>query len=191
MAPTSCEKCAGFLRPSQEEVPFESKLIGKLSAPGVEHYKCDKCGNRLISYVGATALFEYVLNKETETIKTLPVGDFFSANQAAEVLGFTKQAFSKNPRIKRGFIISIVVDGKRLYNKKSVELYKETADGRYFIKQTVTATRWTNVVHHTPSLDIYPNIEEPRQQVRSPWSDVPINLLQSADNYSQRGILRG
>src|SRR6266567_336547 len=130
----SCEKCDGKLKECKEDVPFESKAIGKILVPGVHHYKCSKCNSSMISYIGAGTLLKYVREKEAEAIGLLPIGDFVSLNEAADVLKISKQAFNKNSRIKRGFIYSAIVGGRRVYYKKSVEEFKRTGkDGRLML----------------------------------------------------------
>lgn len=128
----ACEKCDNKLKEGREFVPFESKVLGKILVPGVHHYKCSKCGSSLISYEGAGTLLKYVSEKELEAIRSLPIGDFVSLNEAADILEISKQAFNKNTRIKRGFIYSTIVGGRRVYYKKSVEEFKRTGnkDGR-------------------------------------------------------------
>jgi hypothetical protein len=51
------------------------------------------------------------------------------------LLGITKRAFNKNPRIVRGFILSVEKDGKKYYLKKSVEQFKLSNDGRISLGQ--------------------------------------------------------
>jgi hypothetical protein len=112
-------------------LPFNSKAIGKLSVPGIEQFKCTKCGNTLVSLNETDKILDFVNRKEQEAINRLPIGDFLSMNEAAGILGVSKQAFNKNPRIKRGFIYFIKKDGRKYYYKKSVEEFKRTGkDGR-------------------------------------------------------------
>lgn len=134
MTQISCEKCDGKLKESREVVPFESKAIGKIFVPGVHHYKCSKCGSSMVSYVGAGTLLKYVREKENEAIGLLPAKDFLSLNEAAYILGISKQAFNKNSQIKKGFIYSMIIGGRRHYYKKSVEEFKLTGkDGRILL----------------------------------------------------------
>jgi hypothetical protein len=128
-----CEKCTGKSKECTDAVSFESKVVGKMLVPGVHQYKCPQCKSRLISYEGARTLFNYVKGKEADAVKSLPIGEFITAAQAIEILGVSKQAFSKNPRIKRGMILSVGIDGRNLYHKKSVELFKELNDGRFMV----------------------------------------------------------
>jgi len=178
-----CDRCNGMLYEVVGNVPFESKLIGSVSVPNVSHIKCNKCDHYLISFEGSKQIYSFLDEQENEAIKLLPIGDFVSPKQACQILGFTKQAFSKNHRIKRGFILSITIDGKKLYNRKSVVLFKATNDGRFLIKQPEAVTRWSNVVQNIPVMNIYPNIESSNIKVTSAWKDVPLSLLYMPDNY--------
>jgi len=71
--------------------------------------------------------------KERELINKLPVGEFLSVNEVIDILQITKQAFSKNNKIKRGFIYYVEKGKKKLYHKKSVELFKKKGDGRFLL----------------------------------------------------------
>jgi predicted transcriptional regulator len=110
--------------------PFESKVLGDVSVPGLEYFQCQGCGDVLFSSVMAQKAYEYLELVEREAIGSLPVKEFISQTEAADVLGITKQAFSKNPRIKRGFIYFTKVGEKKLFYKKSVEEFSRTGDGR-------------------------------------------------------------
>ena len=70
-----------------------------------------------------------------EFLNSQLMANFISISEAIEILGITKQAFSKNKKINRGFIYFIEKDDKKLFLKESVELYKETKDGRFSIKE--------------------------------------------------------
>lgn len=55
---------------------------------------------------------------------------FISVKDVAAILGITRQAVEKSLVIK-GLTYNIVVMGVRYWLRKSVELYKETGDGRF------------------------------------------------------------
>ncbi len=127
---TKCEYCDGKITKVKTSLPFKSKALGTVTVPDIEQYTCSKCGNSSLSLDEANKVSQYVRDKEQHVISNLPVCDFISLNQAAELLDITKQAFSKHPRIKRGFIYSTTIDGKKFFYKRSVEAFKETRDGR-------------------------------------------------------------
>ena len=76
-------------------------------------------------------MIDFVQNREQEAIDNLPFSEFIALNEAAEILGYTKQAFSKNPRIRRGMILSGTKGGRKYYVRKSVELFKVKKSGKY------------------------------------------------------------
>ncbi len=127
-----CDLCNGEITTIIGSVNFKSKMLGTVSVPAIKHSKCMNCGEILIDYSESKKAHAYIIKREIETLKSLPIGDFISANIAADILGITKQAFSKHSRIKRGFIYSVTQDdGKKRYYKKSVEEFKRTGkDGR-------------------------------------------------------------
>ena len=52
------------------------------------------------------------------------------------MLDITKQAFSKNPKIKNGFIFSVKVGSRKYYHSKSVEQFKLKGDGRFTLRKS-------------------------------------------------------
>jgi len=127
----TCEYCDGTVQTVLDVVPFNSKAVHSLYVPGVRQFKCSKCSNVLIPLTEMDKITKYVKEKEQQAIDRLPIGDFVSLNEAAEILGVSKQAFNKNSRIKRGFIYSTIKDGRTFYYRKSVEEFKRTGkDGR-------------------------------------------------------------
>ena len=128
-----CEYCGGAIIKTRDKLKFKSKALGDVLVPDIEQSKCAKCNDVLISLDEADKVAKYIKDKEHQTIKLLPFDDMISLNAAAKILGITKQAFSKNSRIKRGFIYSATKDNKKYYYKKSVEAFKITGDGRISI----------------------------------------------------------
>ena len=153
---TKCEYCDGSVTKVKGVLPFKSKALGAVTVPDIEQHKCSKCGNTVISLDEADKVTTFIKNKEQEIINNLPVCDFISLNQATERLGITKQAFSKHPRIKRGFIYSITIDNKKYFYKRSVEAFKETKDGRVslsyssIINQIDLSVKADQMNDHTP-----------------------------------------
>jgi hypothetical protein len=92
---------------------------------------------------------EYAATKIAKAIHQLPIGLFISAGAAADVLGVTKQAFSKNSRIKRGFIYSCKAGDKKLFFRPSVEAFSKSNDGRIRIDNYIhEAQRQLNELKH-------------------------------------------
>jgi hypothetical protein len=173
--------CCGQLLKTISAFEIESKIVGKISVPDVEQYKCNQCDYSQISVHSTDAILKYVRAKETEIINSLPIGEFVTPNQAIEILECTKQAFSKNVRIKRGFIISVIIGQKRLYHRKSVQLFKAANDGRYLVKPPTLEIQW--VSPELPETYFYP--ESWVRQSRLPKTDW-LNLQPAADNYNRQ-----
>jgi YgiT-type zinc finger domain-containing protein len=130
-----CEMCNGKLSKVKEELEFSTPALGKLLIPNVTFFKCNECGEKLLTPEISNKVMDYVKTKEQEAINSLPIGEFISLNEAAEILGVTKQAFSKNPKIKRGWIYSTNIGERKYYYLKSVEFFKKKKDGRIPLSQ--------------------------------------------------------
>lgn len=130
-----CEMCNGKLSKVKEELEFSTPALGKLLIPNVTFFKCNECGEKLLTPEISNKVTDYVKTKEQEAINSLPIGEFISLNEAAEILGVTKQAFSKNPKIKRGWIYSTHIGERKYYYLKSVEFFKKKKDGRIPLSQ--------------------------------------------------------
>lgn len=176
--------CNGHLIKAKSAFEIESKIIGKVHVPNVEQYKCNLCYHSQLTADATDYILKYVRSKEADAIASLPVGEFITPNQAIEILGCTKQAFSKNLRIKRGFIMSVLIGGKQLYHKKSVELFKLKNDGRFLVKPISVEIQW---ISSSQLVDFSP--DNWVRQTRTPkasWEDIPV-----ADNYQTRKLLYG
>ncbi len=146
-----CDNCGKQAIEIVENYPFYSKALGTISVPNVKFIKCELCGETYLSILEAEKVTNYVRMKEKEAISAIPIDEFVSQNKAATTLGMSKQAFSKNSRIKRGFIYSVQIDRRNFYYSKSVEQFKNTGDGR--IRLDVAASDPT--VIHTGSSESY------------------------------------
>lgn len=131
----TCALCNGDIVKRKGDLPFESKTLGQLSIPNISFEECQSCGDKLLSPRESDKVVNYVRQKEQEAIESMPIGDFIPANEAAEMLGITKQAFSKHPKIKRGLIFSVTKGKRKLFLKKSVELFKGKGNGKFLLPQ--------------------------------------------------------
>lgn len=131
-----CALCNGDLVNKVGPFPFKCKTLGEVFVPGVEYEECQSCGERLLSFEASNYLSNYVKEQEQIALRMLPAKDLITAIEAAAILGFSKQNFSKTPKIKRGFIYSVVIGGRKFYSRKSTELYKSTSDGRFQLNVT-------------------------------------------------------
>lgn len=126
-----CVICGKEIKQVTGELIFNSMVLGYISIPDLEYEECSGCGERLIPPETNREAIRYVSRKERQAIELLPFNNFISANEAADLLGMTRQAFSKNARIKRGLILSAKKGNRRFYERKSVELFKEKRNGKY------------------------------------------------------------
>ena len=114
---------------------FDSIIAGKLHIPDINYLECQTCHEKLIQPNDHSKIIKFVSAKEAELIVQQSIGNFVSAREASEMLGMSKQAFSKHSRIKRGYILSAPIDGRRYYLKESVNLFKtNNSDGRFRLR---------------------------------------------------------
>ena len=128
-----CAECNGNLETITGDFKSRSKSLGKITVPEITYTKCKNCGDTLLDPDMAQKVFNFKKQRELELIARLPVGEFLAVNEAIEILGITKQAFSKNNKIKRDFIYNVEIGKKKLYHKKSIELFKSRGDGRFLL----------------------------------------------------------
>lgn len=155
-----CDNCGEETTMIVGNYPFFSNALGTISVPNVKFIKCGVCGDTYLSLQEAEKVTDFVREREIEAISGIPIGEFVSQNEAANILGMSKQAFSKNSRINRGFIYSIRIDGRSFFYRKSVEQFNNTGDGRIRL----------DVVPSTPAVIL-------REGFESHWmSLIPQNL---------------
>jgi YgiT-type zinc finger domain-containing protein len=128
-----CALCNNQVVKSTGSVKFDIRSLGKISIPNLEYFECKACGDQLLAAEQSDKAFEFITNQEQELVEKLPIGEFITANDAAVLLDISKQAFSKNPKIKRGLIFSTNIGDRKYYHKKSVELFKDTGNGKFLL----------------------------------------------------------
>ncbi len=128
--------CKNRFTQKKGEVEFKSRSLGKVMVPNLRFLECDNCGEILISTEEGDRATDFIEKEEQKVINNLPIGEFISTNAAAEILEITKQAFSKNQRIKRGLIYSTKIGERRYYHRKSVELFKEKNNGKFLLPRS-------------------------------------------------------
>lgn len=141
------------------DYPCNNKIIGNVIVPLVHVEKCPNCGRLMLSEEAEIAVSHYLQLRERDTIASLPADDLISAGQAAEILGVTKQAFSKSPKIKKGFVYFTYVGTKKFFFRSSLKLFKTTGDGRFPI------TKWKSSVD-SGHIAICDTVESRWQQIR-------------------------
>ena len=134
MKSMNCPKCNIETIRRTVDYPVNSRILGNEIVPLVEIAECPNCGETTLSAEAEREISGYLSILEEEAFATLPAVDLISAGQAAEILGVSKQAFSKNPKIKKEFVYYTRVGAKKVYFKPSVELFKVTGDGRFTLK---------------------------------------------------------
>ena len=128
-----CGLCNNELILKKGDVEFDSRSIGRVLVPNLKFYECEICGDKLLSPKESDKAIEYIANKENQLIKKFPIGEFITANEAAEILEISKQAFSKNRKIKRGIIYSTKIGDRKYYLEQSVKLFKENKNGKFLL----------------------------------------------------------
>jgi hypothetical protein len=127
-----CTECGGALVARHGDVVEKLALVGPVTIRDIEYEECAKCGDRLLAAEAGEAWDEAVAARETELVGGLAEKDFLSAAEAMRMLHMSRQAFHKNGRIRRGFIYSVPAGaGRRRYHRRSVELFRDTGDGRF------------------------------------------------------------
>jgi len=130
-----CAECNENLETITGDFQSKNKSLGDIIVPEISYTKCNNCGVILLDPEMAQKITTFKRQREIELIKRLPVGEFLTVTEVIEVLEITKQAFSKNNKIKRNFIYNINIGKKKLYHRKSVELFKSTGDGRFLLSK--------------------------------------------------------
>jgi predicted DNA-binding protein YlxM (UPF0122 family) len=126
-----CLECSSFFVSKRGDLKVSDPIVGDFIVPDVEYELCEGCGEELYSPATLEAIENAEENLKNELLFKKPLQDFITATEAAKILNISRQAIHKHRRIRRGFIHFVKYMGKSLYHKKSVELYKETGDGRF------------------------------------------------------------
>lgn len=128
-----CLECGGNLVERVQGVPFESKVLGRVIIPDIKVETCTRCNRYLLFPGESEKVAQYVLTQESVRVAQERFSDFVSLNEAAAILDHSKQAFNKNKKIARGFIMGAELDHRRFYLRASVELFKSVGDGRFLL----------------------------------------------------------
>lgn len=134
--PLNCSLCNAEIMNKKEDYLCNSKVIGKVLIPLIEFYECCGCHETTLSPEASHEVITRVEELERNAVASLPSDDLITAGQAADLLGVSKQAFSKNPKIKKGYVYFTQIGTKKTYFRRSIELFRKTGDGRFAI------TKW-------------------------------------------------
>ncbi|MGL1932199.1 MAG: helix-turn-helix domain-containing protein [Desulfotalea sp.] len=140
-----CALCNGLIEELLDYYPFKTKHLGLVQVPNINYEKCSNCSDITVSIEQSEIIRKYAQEVERKIIASFPISDFISGAEAIELLGISKQAFSKNPKIKRGFIYSVKIGNRRFYHRKSVIRFNESKNGRFKLKNEGPVD-WTKVV---------------------------------------------
>lgn len=126
-----CYQCGGKYQEKQGHLQLTDKWIGDYVVDKVNYYLCDSCGDLLFP----PETIEIIESKRQKIldrwINSQPLDSFLSGAQTASLLKISRQALHKHRRIRRGFIYQTKFDGRVVYLRESVLLFKKTGDGRF------------------------------------------------------------
>lgn len=131
-----CHECMKDFEPRSGNILMEDPWIGAYMVYDIDYQECPQCKEHLYTLETSRKIDAARREREAWLIARLPIGEFISIREAVAILGITKQAFHKNHRIKRGYIYAKKMGGRWFYNKKSVELFRDTGDGRFILDET-------------------------------------------------------
>ena len=126
-----CNQCGGQYIIKHDGLELTDAYVGPFAVKVVEYLECEGCGDK--AYPPETILEIEKARKLVleEKLQSFPLRDFVSAAEAASMLGISRQALHKHRRIRRGFIFQTQFSDKAVYLRRSVELFKETGNGRF------------------------------------------------------------
>jgi len=126
-----CHNCGGSYKSFKGPLYIQDQYIGPFEVDIPEYLKCENCGEYLLPGRWAEEIDRARARKLEELLRDQPLREFVTAPEASRLLGISRQALHKNRRIKKGFVFYTRFGSGILYLKKSLELFKETGDGRY------------------------------------------------------------
>jgi hypothetical protein len=126
-----CNECGGQYIAKHGDLELLDEYIGPFTVEAVEYLECDGCGDLAYSPDTLRKIERAKGQALDEKLQSLPLRDFVSAAEATAMLGISRQALHKHRRIRRGFIFQTQFSEKTVYLKRSVELFRDTGDGRF------------------------------------------------------------
>jgi hypothetical protein len=140
-----CLECSGFFVSKRGDLAMSDDILGDFIVPDVEYELCEGCGEQMFSPATLEAIENVEEERKNKLLLQKPLGEFIPATKVAEILGCTRQAVHKHNRIRRGFIHFVKFNGQYYYHKKSVEMYKDTGDGRFSLSESKSEPIFKNV----------------------------------------------
>jgi hypothetical protein len=126
-----CSECDGVYQLKYGLLTLNSFMVGEYELTDVYYYECYTCKKLAFAEKTVEEIEKIVDKKKEEFLLTLPIESFISLAEAAKILGVTKQGVYRNKKIREGGIYTLNHCGRKLYNFESVNLFKETGDGRF------------------------------------------------------------
>jgi hypothetical protein len=123
-------------QPLQEQLgdyDMKSLLVDTVQVPRIRSEACLACGNRYIDFEQAKIVSQWVDRAEVAAVALIPASEFVLRAEALKILGMTAPEFRQNQRIRNGFVIWRTPGRQRHYLRKSLELFRDTKDGRFNI----------------------------------------------------------
>lgn len=150
-----CNQCGSQYTLKHGDLEMTDAYVGPFPVKAVKYLECEGCGD--LAYPPETILEIEKVRKQAleKELQSLPISDFVPAAEAAAILGISRQALHKHRRIRRGFIFMTQFAGKPVYLRKSVELFKETGDGRFHFMEPEEEVVYTSQQSRTPMLVVY------------------------------------
>ena len=128
-----CYQCGNDYQEKRGHLQLTDKWIGDYAVDAVNYYQCDTCGDLLFP----PETIEILESKRQQIldrwINSQPLDSFLSGAQTASLLNISRQALHKHRRIRRSFIYQTKFDGRVVYLRESVLLFKQTGDGRFLL----------------------------------------------------------
>jgi hypothetical protein len=127
-----CVVCGGNLSNKIGDIKVNDPYVGEFIVEKAQYSICENCGDTNYA-IETTKIIDSIRNDILrQKIEEFAIGEFIGSKDAADFLGITRQALSKNKRIRRGFIYMVKKGSEcTLYLRRSLIQFKETNDGRF------------------------------------------------------------
>ena len=127
-----CVVCGGDLSDKVEDIKVTDPYIGEFKVEKAHYSICGNCGDTNYTIETAKIIDSIRNNLLHQKIEEFAISEFIGSKDAAAFLGITRQALSKNRRIRRGFVYMVKKGSEcTLYLRRSLIQFKETNDGRF------------------------------------------------------------
>ncbi len=128
--PARCIECGQEMTLVRKQLVMSFRFLGLVTVPDSESFECS-CGESYLPPDTAARVDQATVAKRRQLIGDLPLSAFVESAEAEHILGVSKQALHKNRRVRKGLVYSTEMAGRRLYVRRSVELFARTGDGRF------------------------------------------------------------